>query len=79
MPLARRSSTCPVSGIEISAPAAMHSRQRPIVAFDTPSCSWSHGMCATQVPIIAPLIANVQNVATRGVTPIGRSAPGAGC
>ena len=23
--------------------------------------------------------ANVQNVATRGVTPIGRSAPGAGC
>jgi len=35
-------------------------------------------MCATQVPIITPLIANVQNVATRGVTPICRSAPGRG-
>ena len=37
--LERRSSTWPVSGIEISAPAAMQSRQSPIVAFET--SSWS--------------------------------------
>ena len=58
----------PVSGIEISAPAAMQRRQTPIVAFETSRWSCSHGMCAIQVPIIAPLIAKTENVAQRGVT-----------
>src|SRR3954452_12983001 len=67
-PEERRSRIWPVSGIDTSAPAAMHSRQSPIVAFDTLRWSCSHGMCATQEPIIAPLTAKTRNVAARGVT-----------
>jgi len=65
--LERPSRMWPVSGIETSAPAAMHSRHSPSVAFEIPRWSCSHGMCATQVPIIAPLIAKTVNVARRGV------------
>ncbi len=65
--LERPSRMWPVSGIETSAPAAMHSRHNPSVAFEIPRWSCSHGMCATQVPIIAPLIAKTVNVARRGV------------
>ena len=35
--LGSRSRMCPVSGIETSAPAAMHSRHKPRVAFEIPS------------------------------------------
>jgi hypothetical protein len=65
--LERPSRMWPVTGIETSAPAAMHSKHNPSVAFEIPRWSCSHGMCATQVPIIAPLIAKTVNVARRGL------------
>ena len=68
--LERRSSTWPVSGIATSAPAAMHSSAKPIVVLETPRRSCSHGMWATQVPIIAPFTAKTANVAQRGVMPL---------
>ncbi len=61
--LERPASTWPVSGIAIIAPAAMHSSAKPIVVLEMSRRSWSHGMWATQVPIIAPFTAKTANVA----------------
>ncbi len=41
----------------------MHSSAKPIVVLEMSSRSWSHGMWATQVPIIAPFVAKTANVA----------------
>ena len=65
--LACLSSSWPVRGIATNAPAAMHNRQNPTVAFEMPRWSCSHGMCATHVPMTAPLTAKIRNVASRGV------------
>ena len=53
----------------------MHSRHSPIVVLETPSSSWIHGMCAIQVPIIAPFRTKTENVAQRGVIGRGYSRP----
>ena len=39
----------------------------PSVLLEKSKRSWTHGMCATQVPITAPLTKKTPNVATRGV------------
>jgi hypothetical protein len=66
--LERRSSTWPVTGIETIAPAAMHSSAAPIAPFEISSRSWTNGIWATQVPIIAPFTKKAPKVAVRGVT-----------
>ena len=63
-----RTIACPATGKARMTAIDIPTMTRPMALLDRSKRSCTHGICATHVPIAAPLTANTPVVAQRGVT-----------